>query len=436
MTYSIEKPKNINLEDTAVPNLFITDFMPDVPDGDFVKVYIYAYMCCRQGIAMTHKELAASVGLSLDKVLSAWRYFAERRIVKLFPQTASDGERFDVEFVDVKGMLYAGGARDKAASAADGKNVAGGLNDPALAGLFRKIAGICGEPSVDGSDAQRIISWAEEDGATPELIEFAYLHCMGKYGKKDARYVGKVVKKWAGRGLKTKAEALDYLADTDARNAAYKKLMEALGMRYSVITEAEEKIFDRWIDDFGYTLDRLLELAEKTAGVGNKFKYLGGIIRKEREAEGKDTGGATGPQGSRSGMSDRNEYYRGMRLKNEDAVAARLKEVYGAVPALKQVDDEISTLNLELVKTLTSGMKDKQRAVKSLNKEIADAAERRKALLTGAGYAPDYTDMHYACPRCQDSGVLENGASCDCYSIKAPAKATAKAPDKTPGKGA
>ena len=419
MTYSIEKPKNINLEDTAVPNLFITDFMPDVPDGDFVKVYIYAYMCCRQGIALTHKELADSVGLSPEKVLSAWRYFAERRIVKLNPQKGGDAAHFDVEFLDVKGMLYAGGQNGKAD--ADGKTGAASLGDPELAALFSKIAGICGEPSVGGSDAQRVISWIEEDGATPEIIEFAYLHCQGKYGKTDARYVGKVVKKWCGRGLKTRAEALDYLAETDVRNASYKKLMEALGMRYSVITAAEEKIFDRWLDDFGYTLDRLLELAEKTAGVGNKLKYLGGIIRKEREAEGKEGDGASGPRGTRGGMKDRNEYYRETRLKNEDAAAARLEEVYGAAPGVRQADEEIALLNMELVKTLTSGVKDKQRAVGSLKKEIAAAADRRKALLEGAGYAPDYTDIHYACPRCQDLGILENGASCDCYSIKPPA---------------
>ena len=32
MAYSIEKPRDEHLEDTAIPNLFITDYMPDVPD--------------------------------------------------------------------------------------------------------------------------------------------------------------------------------------------------------------------------------------------------------------------------------------------------------------------------------------------------------------------------------------------------------------------
>ena len=414
MTYSIEKPRNINLEDTAVPNLFITDFMPDVPDGDYVKVYLFAYMCCRQGIALTHTELADRIGLSPAKVLAAWRYFEDRRIVKLFPQAPGDEGHFDVEFVDVKGMLYAGEQRGKTGEYE--KNGVGALSDPSLAALFRKIAGICGSPSIDGSDAQLIITWIEENGATPEIIEFAYLFCRDERGETGVKYVGKVVREWAGKGLKTVKDVRDHRAKTDARSAVHKQLMEALGLKYSVITAAEEKKFNLWIDDYGYTPERLLELADKTAGVGNKLRYLGGIIRKERESEGKGTDADSGKKSSRSVMKERNDYYREAQRKNEEAAAARLEEVYGAVPAVKQTDGEIAMLNIELVKTLTSGMKDKQSAIKRLNKEIEDAVSRRKDLLTAAGFAQGYTDMQYGCLKCRDTGILENGASCDCYN--------------------
>lgn len=417
MAYSIEKPRNINLEDTAIPNLFITDFMPDVPDGDFVKTYIYAYMCCCQGIALTHTELAERVGLEPEKILAAWRYFADRRIVKLSPQASGSETHFDVEFVDVKGMLY---TKEKPKEKIRATTWAGteALTDSELAALFQRIAVICGSPSIDGSDAQRIISWIEEYGATPEIIEFAYVFCRDERGEKGARYVEKIVREWAEKGLKTIAAVREYRAKTDARSGVHKKLMEAVGLRYSVITKAEEKKFDLWLDDYGYTLDRLLEWAEKTAGVGNKLKYLDGIIRKEREAEGKsvDTGGK-GKRASRGGMKDRVEYYREARRKNEDTAAARLEEIYKAVPEVKRTDDEIALLNMELVKTLTSGMQDKQSAVKRLNEEIEAAAARRKELLAAAGFAPGFTDIQYKCSRCRDTGILENGASCECYFL-------------------
>jgi len=413
MAYFIERTRNTNLEDTAIPNLFITDFMPDVPDGDFVKVYIYAYMCCRQGIALTHAELADRLGLEQEKVVAAWRYFSDRRIVKLM-KTGTDEGHFDVEFVDVKGMLY---TKEKPSdrNGSAHRNGTGSLSDPALAALFKNIVVICGAPSIDGGDAQRIISWVEEDGATPEIIEFAYRFCREERGEKGAKYIEKVVKEWAGKGLKTVQDVRDYRAKTDAKSAVHKKLMEALGLRYSVITEAEEKTFNLWLDDFGYTPERLLELAEKTKGVSNKLRYLGGIIRKEREAEGKSTEPGSG-QKPGGGMAARNEYYRKRRNKNEDLAAARLEEVYKAIPAAKHVDEEKLRLNTELFDILTSGMGDKKSAVSRLNNEIRDAAEERKKLLAESGFAEDHTDLKYDCPRCRDTGMLENGSSCDCYA--------------------
>ena len=77
MTYSMERTRDTNLESTAIPNLFITDYLPDVPDGDFVKVYIYAYMCCIQGIDLTHEILAERFGIDYSKVIAAWKYYAE-----------------------------------------------------------------------------------------------------------------------------------------------------------------------------------------------------------------------------------------------------------------------------------------------------------------------------------------------------------------------
>ncbi|MCL2112053.1 MAG: DnaD domain protein [Clostridiales bacterium] len=411
MAYSIEKARNPNLEDTPVPNLFITDFMPDVPDGDMVKIYIYAYMCCRQGIALTHAELADRLGLGIEKVTATWRYFADRCIVRLVPQASGDEARFDVVFVDVKGVLYGGGDSRGDAGTAGGKSAAG-LGEPVFAALFQKIASICGAPTIDGADAQLIISWIEEYGATPEIIEFAWLFCRDERGEKNAKYVGKVVKEWAEKGLKTVSEVRDHRAKTDARSGVHKALMEALGLRYSVITNAEEKLFNLWIDDYGYTAERLLELAEKTVGVGNKLKYLEGIIRKEREKEGK----SPGTRAARTGMKDRDEYYRRAREKNEDAAAARRKEAYAAIPAIKSMDDEITLLNMEYVKILSStDMSDKQSAVKRLNDEIKTANTNKQKLLKEAGFAPDHMDVKHDCLLCRDTGILENGTSCNCF---------------------
>jgi len=410
MTYYIERTRNTNLEDTAIPNLFITDFMPDVPDGDFVKVYIYAYMCCRQGIALTHAELADRLGIDVSKVLSAWRYFADRRIVKFGKAGTSDEKHFDVEFVDVKGLLYSQDKPPERNGSTLG-NSRGSLSDPALEALFKNIAVIIGSPVIDSGDAQRIMSWVAEDGATPEIIEFAYRFCLEERGEKSAKYIEKIVKEWAGKGLKTIQDVRDYRAKTDARSAFHKRLMEALGLKYVVITAAEEKTFNIWLDNYGYTPERLLELAERTVGIGNKYAYLRGIIEKERKAEGK----GDVPK-ARGNSASRNEYYRKKRANNEELAAKNLEEAYKAAPAVERADEEIRILNAELIRILTSEMAEKESAVRRINKDIKAAAADRKKALKESGFSDDFTDVKYDCLRCRDTGVLENGSSCDCYA--------------------
>jgi DNA replication protein DnaC len=114
-------------------------------------------------------------------------------------------------------------------------------------------------------------------------------------------------------------------------------------------------------------------------------------------------------------MKDRSEYYRKTRQKNEEAAVMRLEKLYTSVPEAKKADDDMALLNIELIRMLTSAAGDKQSAVKRLNGEIAAAAGHRKEILVKAGFAPDHTDVKYDCPRCNDTGVLESGGSCNCF---------------------
>ncbi|MDR0874952.1 MAG: DnaD domain protein [Clostridiales Family XIII bacterium] len=409
MTYSIEKPREMRLEDTALPNIFIEDILPDA-EGDFVRVYLYAYMRCKQGTCLTHSQIAEALGIPLEKVLAAWRYFAEeRKIVRKVRRSQTDETLYDIEFIDLKGEMY--GSKKNGRTAAEHKAGGRSIIDEELKHLFERIAVIVGAPTLDGRDAEKILSWLQDDGATPEIVESAYMYGRAQSGVTTASYVGKIVKKWTGKGLRTKADAAEYLAENNARYGIYKSLMEALGLRYSVLTDAEQDKFDLWLDDYGYTPDRLLELAKNTAGIRNKLQYLGGIIKKEREKQGL----GTDPGQKHTTQADREGHYRKLREKQEAEAEVRLAEVYAKIPKIKEIDDANVVLNMEYLSTLTSGKDGKKKAVESLLKRITGKQEERARLLEEAGYEPDYTDMKYVCERCKDTGLLENGASCDCF---------------------
>jgi DnaD/phage-associated family protein len=416
MTYSIEQTRDPNLEDTAIPNLYITDYLPDSPDGDYVKVYIYAYMCCKQGIPLTHEELSERLGIATSKIIEAWKYYSERCIVRLTPRTYGSETDFNVEFVDVKGVLFGRMIVDEEAA---GKNDAE-LKDAGLAVLFQQITAICGDVTLDGSDMHRIISWIDDDGAAPEVIESAWRYCHENNKPISVNYVETIVKDWTGNGVKTAAEAKEHMAKRAVKIGVYKRLMKALGLQFRAPTPAEEAKFNLWIDEYEYTPERLLELAEGCSGTGNPMQYLEGIIRKERQAEGKSTDGmgkqaVSVAQRRLAEAKARNEYYESERAKNEKIREEHLKEVYEKLPEAEQIDSELVQVNNELVKTLISGRADKQTMVDRINQKIEKMTARRNDLLESAGFGRDYTDIRYSCSLCSDSGILESGEACGCF---------------------
>jgi len=418
MGYAVEPPRDKRLEATGVSNIFLLDILPDVPDGDFVKVYLYALMCCQQGEYLTHSELAARLSLPVEKVLAAWRYFESRAVVRKAAKTPGDETHFDVTFADLRGLMYAKAQGPSQAA----KAAAGALRDGTLATLAEQVAALTGDPAFGAGDVQQIRKWLEDWGATPEAVLGAYRYGIETRGVARTSYVGKIVREWTDKGIRTEADVAGPPPEVDARHAFYKELMEALGIGYKSVTDAEKRVFDRWTDEYGYAPAELVEKAkEKTAGTGNALKYLDAILKKERAKAAGGEGGGAGAGSGRgglggAGLGERAAYYKRVRERNAAEADARLAEAYEMAPGLKALDEELVALNMESVKLVTSSMADKKGAWERLEAEVAEKKAARVKMLEAAGLPADYTALHYDCKRCEDTGfVIGTGASCDCY---------------------
>ena len=40
---------------------------------------------------------------------------------------------------------------------------------------------------------------------------------------------------------------------------------------------------------------------------------------------------------------------------------------------------------------------------------------RRRELIVGLGFAEDYTDVHYSCEKCSDTGYVDGTRMCSCF---------------------
>lgn len=103
--------------------------------------------------------------------------------------------------------------------------------------------------------------------------------------------------------------------------------------------------------------------------------------------------------------------YNQRQLQNKHELDLRTSEVYGKIPAIKEMNDEIGTAALKSAKELLAGNPD---AVKKLKRTIGDLREERQVLLAAGGYPADYLDMRYECPDCHDTGYAD-GRKCHCF---------------------
>lgn len=103
--------------------------------------------------------------------------------------------------------------------------------------------------------------------------------------------------------------------------------------------------------------------------------------------------------------------YNRRQLMHENLRLSRIKEVYKRIPRILEIDNEISSSSASYAKRAIRGENFSMDDYKAHLDQLA--AEKQK-LLKDAGFAADYLEMTYTCPKCMDTGYVD-GKKCTCY---------------------
>ncbi len=105
--------------------------------------------------------------------------------------------------------------------------------------------------------------------------------------------------------------------------------------------------------------------------------------------------------------------YEETRRKNRALSDERKREVYGRIPALKEIDAQIADTGAEAaIQSITEG-----RSTETSLKRIDELSAKKASLMKAAGYDPSYLQPVYDCPDCKDTGFV-NGTRCHCLKQK------------------
>ncbi len=102
----------------------------------------------------------------------------------------------------------------------------------------------------------------------------------------------------------------------------------------------------------------------------------------------------------------RNEFDNKYRIARTVA-QQREAEIHMLIPDIFEIDRTLSHTGLDIMGVITSGVKDTDAAIARLEARNNELIARRGALLASRGFPEDYTDVHYDCPHCGDTGFID-----------------------------
>ena len=103
--------------------------------------------------------------------------------------------------------------------------------------------------------------------------------------------------------------------------------------------------------------------------------------------------------------------YRRQQIENHHKLEERRKEIYARLPVVRQLEAEIAERSVACAKKLLEGDKS---VLDRLKEDLRDLREQKALIIRAAGYPDDYLELHYRCPDCRDTGLID-GRKCHCF---------------------
>jgi len=92
----------------------------------------------------------------------------------------------------------------------------------------------------------------------------------------------------------------------------------------------------------------------------------------------------------------------------------KMDEIYEKIPEYEEIDHTVSSVSVAHAKKLLDG---DNHALTELRHTLHSLSAKKRALLSAAGYPPDYLEPVYVCPVCKDTGYVDS-RKCTCLKQK------------------
>lgn len=270
---------------TCVPDNFIENYMP-MANGDYVKIYLYLLYCLKNDKMLSVSSLADLFQCTENDIKRALKYWENKKLLSM-EETAS-GELLSLSLTD--GETAA--AKEEPAAIPQTVSVPEKQHYSATEtkafkeqGEIKQLLFACEQyigKQLTRTDLETLLYFYDKLNFSADLIEYLVEYSVSK-DKRSLRYMEAVALEWHKKGIKTVEEAK--LDSKPFAKECY-LVLKALGINNHDPLPTEVDYVNRWMTEYGFTIDIILEACNRTImQIHNpKFEYVDGILRAWKTA--------------------------------------------------------------------------------------------------------------------------------------------------------
>ena len=254
---------------TPVENQFILEYLP-AAKGDYVRVYLYGLMrCYHPEENMSLSRMCHELNMTEDQVTAAFRYWERKRLVR---RISDQPPRW--QYMNSLQTILGGDS---------------GSDDPeydefssAIYEAFDHVR------RLHGSELSECFEWHEDLQLPTEVIIMLLNHMVQVKGK-NFRFsdAGKMAVRMADEHVCTVEAAEEYFLRDGQIYKGIREVLKKLGKSYAP-SEAQVKLYQKWMSEWHFTHEAILEACELTAKGDPSLGYLDGILNSLRQEAEND----------------------------------------------------------------------------------------------------------------------------------------------------
>lgn len=273
---------------TCVPDDFIENYMP-MANGDYVKIYLYLLHCVKSDKMLSVSTLADLFQCTENDIKRALKYWESKRLLSM--EENASGEVTALSLND--GQAPAPSAPTEVTTAVLTAEPAPKKENYSASEMktfkeqteVRLLLVACEQymgKQLTRTDLETILYFYDKLHFSTDLIEYLVEYSVSK-NKRSLRYMETVALEWHKKGIKTVEEAK---LDSKPYAKECYLVLKALGINNHDPLPIEVNYVNRWMTEYGFTIDIILEACNRTIMQIHKpkFEYVDGILKAWRTA--------------------------------------------------------------------------------------------------------------------------------------------------------